>query len=229
MKKIVIYHGSDHIIKVPAKKFGKIKNDYGQGFYCTKESTLAAEWACSMGSDGIVNHYELDPKGLKVLRLNGKFHILNWLAILLENRIFTINSEVSRLAREYILKIFLIDYKKYDVIIGYRADDSYFSFAEDYISNQIRIDKLSEAMYLGKLGIQVFIQSDKAFNHIKFISSKTVDEEEHYPKYIKRDQDARDVYTTSKAIDPLSGIFVRDLLKGGVTNEDTSLPRILFK
>ena len=41
--------------------------------------------------------------------------------------------------REYILKNFSIDLTKVDVIIGYRADDSYFSFARDFVKNSITV------------------------------------------------------------------------------------------
>ncbi len=88
---IDIYHGSDHIIEQPTFGDGKIHNDYGLGFYCTEHVELAKEWACSADSDGYANHYSLDCRGLSVLNLNGpEYNILNWLAILLENRKFNV-------------------------------------------------------------------------------------------------------------------------------------------
>ena len=41
------------------------------------------------------------------------------------------------------------------MIIGYRADDSYFSFANAFLNNTLSLEQLKEAMYLGKLGEQV--------------------------------------------------------------------------
>ena len=41
MSKIVLYHGSDKILSKPLFGYGKIYNDYGQGFYCTQNSELA--------------------------------------------------------------------------------------------------------------------------------------------------------------------------------------------
>lgn len=35
----------------------------------------------------------------------------------------------------------------YDVIRGYRADDSYFAYAQDFISNTISLEQLSRAMH----------------------------------------------------------------------------------
>ena len=43
MSNLTIYHGSDHIIKQPDIKKGKMYNDYGQGFYCTEDLELAKE------------------------------------------------------------------------------------------------------------------------------------------------------------------------------------------
>ena len=79
--KITLYHGSKQIIEKPTLKGGKETNDYGFGFYCTKEIELANEWACPDNNDGYANQYELDLTGLKVLDLSDKkYHILNWIA-----------------------------------------------------------------------------------------------------------------------------------------------------
>ena len=40
----MILHGSDYIIEKPEFNKWKINNDYGQGFYCTTELTMAKEW-----------------------------------------------------------------------------------------------------------------------------------------------------------------------------------------
>ena len=57
MSKIILYHGSSKKIEKPVFEKGKIYNDYGQGFYCTKHIELAKEWACNEGVDGFVNEY----------------------------------------------------------------------------------------------------------------------------------------------------------------------------
>ena len=128
---MIIYHGSNNIIEKPEYGFGKKNNDYGLGFYCTQSLDLAKEWACSEEISGYANKYELKTDDLSVLDLsNGQYNILNWLAILLENRQFNVNADVAQRAKEYILETFNVDYKKFDIIKGYRADDSYFSFAK---------------------------------------------------------------------------------------------------
>ena len=92
---------------------------------------------------GYVNIYELDMEGLKVLNLNdSKYHILNWLAILADNRTYWQNGSIAEEAKKYIKEHFLIDITPYDIIVGYRADDSYFSFAQDFVSGVISLEKI---------------------------------------------------------------------------------------
>ena len=74
----------------------------------------------------------------------------------------------------------MLDLSGYDVIIGYRADDSYFSFARAFIGNEISLNQLSYAMRLGKLGEQIVLKSPAAFDAIRFISCEGVDNTEYY-------------------------------------------------
>ena len=80
--------------------------------------------------------------GLTLHLTGGEYHILNWLYVLLENRKFRITGDVAKRAKEYISENFLVDYKSYDIIIGYRADDSYFSFASAFLNNTISLTQL---------------------------------------------------------------------------------------
>ena len=190
-----LYHGSERIIERPEFGVGNHKNDYGLGFYCTEHLDLAKEWASSETKDGFVNQYSIDLDNLKVLNLNDKdYSILNWLAILLENRTFDLKTPVSLQAREYLLKNYLPDYKSCDVIIGYRADDSYFSFSRAFLENGISLSQLQKAMYLGKLGEQVVLKSKEVFEQIKFAKYIPTDSEVYYPRKMARDRQAREAY-----------------------------------
>ena len=176
---IELYHGSPKIIEKPVFGAGNARNDYGPGFYCTREIELAKEWACPTKNDGFANKYLFDMNGLDVLDLSvKKYNILNWLAILLENRIFDISTPLARDAKDFITSRFTPQYKSKDVIIGYRADDSYFSFAKAFINNAIPLSSLAEAMKLGKLGIQTCIKSEKAFSQLSFQEAIAEDWEE---------------------------------------------------
>ena len=222
---MIIYHGSEIEVKEPTRDKGKRYNDFGQGFYCTLHHELAAQWACKFQEDGIVNEYILDIDNLNVLYLNEKYHILNWLAILVDNREFTGAFALSN--AKYICDKYLIDYKSYDVIIGYRADDAYFKFIREFLNNTTGLNTLDEAMYLGKFGLQVFIQSEKAFQNLRFVNSVIVDQEEHYIKSIKSIERACEFYELLKDANEQNDIFIRDI-KGGQINEN-GIPKIKIK
>lgn len=55
----ILYHGSENLIEKPQFGKGSLHNDYGRGFYCTENIELAK-----------------------------KYNILNWLAILADNRTY---------------------------------------------------------------------------------------------------------------------------------------------
>lgn len=190
-----LYHGSPKIIEKPIFGYGKPYNDYGLGFYCTDSLEMAKEWGAGKDRDGYANCYELDCAGLRILDLNApEYDILHWLTILLQNREFDIPSGLSLEAKEYLLANFNVDYESYDAIIGYRADDSYFSFAQDFINGTISYRQLNNAMHLGKLGQQFVLKSKTAFDRIKFVGSEISDSEEWYSKKMLRDRTARREY-----------------------------------
>lgn len=53
-------------------------------------------------------------------------------ALLAAHRTYWQNGSIAAEAKAYIREHFLVDISGYDVIIGYRADDSYFAFAQDF-------------------------------------------------------------------------------------------------
>lgn len=220
-----VYHGSDHIIEAPVFNGSKRANDYGYGFYTTENIELAKEWACGDGKDGYVNSYELDLKGLKVLDLNSEdYNILNWLAVLTKHRSYWQSGSIAEEAKEYLQKNFYVDISPYDVICGYRADDSYFSFAQDFVAGAISLSKLSEAMRLGKLGEQIVLKSKKAFSKIKFVESEQVSADVYFEKKTARDSEARREYRKSKGLaDSVNDIFIIDIMREGMKNDDPRL------
>ena len=213
--KIIVYHGSVNIIDKPTYGVGKAYNDYGLGFYTTENIELAKEWAVDETHSGYANKYELDLSNLNILDLS-KLDTLNWISILLKNRFFELKNDIAIMGKEYLLKNYLIDYEKYDVIIGYRADDSYFAFAEDFLNNTISINVLGEALKLGNLGIQIVLKSKKAFDNIKYIGNEKVDNKKYYPLREKRNIKAKNDFLTRKRETRVTDLFLIDLIRGGV-------------
>lgn len=221
----ILYHGSENIIEKPEFGKGARNNDYGKGFYCTENIELAKEWACAKQNNGYANIYEFDLAGLEVLNLNSlEYNILNWLAILADNRTYWQNGSIAEQAKKYIKDNFLPDISGYDVIIGYRADDSYFSFAQDFVAGVISLQKLSEAMRLGKLGEQIVLKSQKAFEQIKFIGYEDVDAGEYFNKKREREREARQEYRRSKTVTAdVNDLFILDIMREEIKNGDARL------
>ena len=213
---IELWHGSSHVIKHPEYGLVKPNNDYGRGFYCTRSVELAKEWACAGLDDGFANRYTLTTDGLLFLDLSQPpYTILNWLAMLVENRRFQPTTAVAAQGIEYLKQVFLPDASQADVIVGYRADDSYFSFARAFVNNAISIDQLAEAMRLGELGKQIVLASPQAFAALRFQGCHGLRNE--------RDRTAREAYRRKSAEADLDGLFMRDIIREKVTNDDPRL------
>ena len=229
---LIIYHGSQQIVEVPKFGIGKKYNDYGQGFYCTENIELAKEWACPVKNDGYANKYRLLLEGMNVMHLTkGAYNILNWLAILLAHRKFDINSPVGNNAREFILNRFMPDTTDVDVMIGYRADDSYFSVAEDFVNDTISLRDLNLAMQLGTLGEQVVLLSKRSFQQIEFIEYEVADYRKYYCRRAERDQNARADYKNKKKNlqQLMDDIFVLDILREDMKHDDPRLQSVIFE
>ncbi len=174
-QKITLYHGSEQIVEAPAFGLGKHNNDFGLGFYCTENEALAKEWAVSSLRNGFANRYSLDTEYLKILNLNSPdYTILNWIAVLVEHRLFSINNPAAQRAKRYLIENFGVNVNAYDLIIGYRADDSYFDFAASFLNNGISVQQLASAMRLGKLGEQIVVKSKYAFSLLHYEGFSTM-------------------------------------------------------
>ena len=220
-----VFHGSEHIVEKPVFRGGKKSNDYGYGFYTTESLDLAKEWACAKDTDGYANRYELDMAGLSVLNLNSsEYSILNWLALLTRYRSYWQNGSIAEEAKIYLQEHFFVDPEEYDIIIGYRADDSYFSFAQDFVAGTISLQKLSEAMRLGKLGEQIVLKSERAYTQIHFQGADFAEAQRWYDKKYVRDREARRAYRRSKSTsDGIADLYMLDIMREGITNGDSRL------
>ena len=168
----IIYHGSEFIIKKPEFLKGNVHNDYGLGFYCCSNKELAREWAARKKGTGFVNRYKIRDDRLKILDLTKPpfDNVLYWVALLMHNRELS-NAFKQNYPRElkYLEDKYLIDVSKYDIVIGYRADDSYFHFPEAFVRSDITLASLNAIFKAGDLGKQYVIVSEKAFKLIRFV------------------------------------------------------------
>lgn len=209
-KIITVFHGSEHIVKTPVFGKGRAANDYGRGFYLTKDKHLAGEWAVLWsGKDGYINEYLLDLGGLNVLELD-ELPIENWIAILMVNRRGDYTEELEDRLNQFTEK-FVVDTSSFDVIQGYRANDAFFRYVEAFTIGALSIEKLITAMKLGDLGIQVCLKSKRAFDAIQLISTSQASVSVFQESARNRDISAREQYRSMREKGVGTTIF--DMLK----------------
>lgn len=225
---ITLYHGSEQLIEEPIFGKGKGNNDFGLGFYCTESEDLAKEWAVSSLRNGFANRYTLDTEYLNVLNLNSPdFTILNWIAVLVEHRLFSIKTPVARRAKRYLVENFSVNVNAFDVVTGYRADDSYFDYAESFLNNGITVEQLARAMRLGKLGEQIVLKSRFAFSKLHYEGFEVADRETYFCLRKARNDEANRIYM--EMLEEGDGLYIQDIMRGGIQNDDPRIPRNVFE
>lgn len=226
-KLITIYHGSEQIVEVPTFGRGKKNNDFGMGFYCTQSDHLAKEWAVSSLPNGCSDRYVMDTEYLNILNLTSTHYtILNWIAVLVEHRLFSIKTPVARRAKRYLIDNFSINVNAYDIVTGYHADDSYFDYAESFLNNGISVEQLARAMQLGKLGEQIVIKSQYAFSKLKYEGFDVAEKDIFYVLRKARDDEANQLYLEMLE-EESDGLYIQDIMRGGIKNDDPRIPRNL--
>ncbi len=226
-KWITLYHGSEQLVEEPTFGKGRVNNDFGLGFYCTESEALAKEWAVSSLRNGFANRYTLDTEYLNILNLNSPdYTILNWIAVLVEHRLFSIKTPVARRAKRYLIDHFGVNVNAYDLITGYRADDSYFDYAESFLNNGVSVEQLARAMRLGKLGEQIVVKSQFAFSRLRYEGFDVAEKEKYYVLRKARDEEANRAYLEMLE-EESDGLYIQDIMRGGIRNDDPRIPRNL--
>ena len=207
-----LYHGSELEIQFPKFGVGRKDCDYGSGFYMCDTFVSAAMWASKNAKGGFVNRYKINLSSLKVLRLNHQTEedIMIWLSLLCANRIDEETLLNNKEQIDFIIDNYLPDLSNVDMIVGYRADDSYYQYTRAFLNNELPIELLKEAMMLGKLGLQYVLISKKAFSSIKFVESKQVEHNDQYRELeIKADVEFNSLLSKRK----IEQRYLRDIIR----------------
>ena len=216
-----IYHGGEKIVRKPIFGTGRQYNDFGLGFYCTESARYAAEWAARSGSNGFVSAYSIDTDGLRVINLcSTQYDPLHWLGLLFNYREFDLSSDSAYRAREYISKYFFVDHQACDCIIGYRADNSCFMFAQDFLDAKLSYKSFRSALTAGDHNRQFVLKSNRAFDRIVFTGYDPAFGEESYPA--ARSREIRSV----RSIAPSAGsgdFFITDMIREEIRPYDNRL------
>lgn len=193
MSKITLYHGTPNRVVTPVYGKGNDRHDYGRGFYLTPDLSLAKEWAVCRPNDenGWVHQFELETEGLCIMDFQ-KEGVFTWLAELMRHRDAADSRRYHMLAERFVTK-YGVEINHYDVIMGWRANASYFYIAKEFVRDNIDMDILEELLALGGLGIQYCIKSARAYAQLSEVTEGllAVDYAEFNERYNKRDISAR--------------------------------------
>lgn len=210
---MLFYYGADKIVDKPIYNYGNSSNDYGLGFYLTTDKRMAELWASKNKNGGYVIKYELDINELNVLYLNNsdKESVLKWISLLIRHRFSNDDYERAKSTIDFLSNKYYVDLSNYDLIVGYRADDSYFSYSRDFVFNDLSLEMLKKAMELGNLGLQYVLKSKKAFDKIKIISYEKVPYSKDYESFRFK---TLNEYSIIKESDSINNTFIRDIMRG---------------
>ena len=216
-----IYHGGERIVRNPAFGTGRQYNDFGLGFYCSEYPQYAAEWAVGPGRNGFVSAYSIDSDGLRIINLcSSQYNPLHWLGLLFNYREFDLSSDTAYRAREYINKHFSIDNQASDCIVGYRADNRCFMFAQDFLDARLSYMSFRSALQGDDSNRQFVLKSNRAFDRIIFTGYEPALRDTFFP--VRRSRELKYM----KSLKPSAGgndFFITDLIEGEIKPYDTRL------
>lgn len=207
-----LFYGADKIVETPVFGEGNPTNDYGLGFYLTPDKDIASLWASKNPGGGYVIEYEVSLSGLRLLRLDTKedADVLRWISILTSHRFSRRDRESNKEALDWFQRHYSLDVSAYDLIVGYRADDAYFAYSLDFVRNELSLEKLKEAMILGRLGLQYVLISPKAFGQIRMLRYEAVPPSTEYQAFRAR---MAEEYRRIHGEDSFRNTFLRDIMR----------------
>ncbi|MBQ9558944.1 MAG: DUF3990 domain-containing protein [Bacteroidaceae bacterium] len=159
-----IYHGSTNVIEHPIVAAGRLRLDFGKGFYVTDIKTQAELWAKRMQrirqEAGVVNVYEMDMERVKTSFRYFRFlHYDNeWLQFIVANR-------MGR-----------TDIEQYDVIEGGVANDRVIDTVEAYMANLMTLDVALRELAKHQPNNQLCITNQEVIDTcVKFVESYNIE------------------------------------------------------
>ena len=189
-----LYHGSQEELVEPRFGLGQDHHDFGRGFYLTDAEGLAKEWSVykPKSNDGWVHAFDLDVEGLRVLDFRDG-NVLSWVAELMRHRDADESAAYRRRAPLFIEKFGVKDADDYDVMVGWRADASYFYIVKAFVRGEIDPSCLPELLKLGGFGIQYVVRTPRAYKQLKALPElrQSAPCAAYHAAYVNRDSAAR--------------------------------------
>ena len=157
---MIVYHGSNTVVKTPNLDLSRKNLDFGPGFYTTENKNQAIEFARKVAirkrqKNPTVNVYDFDTeiaeKALNIMKFSIPDRV--WLDFVHENRRGAYTG------------------KSYDLIIGHVANDDVFETLILYEQGILNAEQTLEALKIRELYSQFVFKTEKSLSSLKFIES----------------------------------------------------------
>ena len=124
---------------------------------------LAKEYSAANPSNTntYIHKFELDLSDLKVLDF-AEYNVLSWLAELMKHRDVDDSKRYKVLSKEFISK-YGIDTSNYDVIKGWMPNNY---ITKEFVRDNLDLETLNKLLSSNILGIQYYLNSQKAFDNL---------------------------------------------------------------
>lgn len=158
---MIVFHGSNQIVKNPDLSHSFKNLDFGKGFYVTSVREQAERWArrkadFESGTNPILNIYELSDVLSDYKVLDFKDELDSWIDFVCD----------CRDGKD--------DYKNYDLIIGKVANDKVFRVVDMYHSGIWDKSRAIKEIRAYQIYNQIAFVSEKSLNLISFKSSEVI-------------------------------------------------------
>lgn len=160
---MILYHGSNIVVKKPELISQNRFLDFGYGFYTTSNKTQAENFAKKValrrGGKPIINIYEIDEEIDVESYLIKRFDKPDeeWLDFVCEHR----NG--------------IYDGEQFDLVIGAVANDDVYRTLQIYLAGLLSKDQALETLKIKKLYDQYVFKTKKAISLLKFVRFEEVD------------------------------------------------------
>ena len=147
-KQLLLYHGSQQIVRQPVIRSGKYTKDFSTGFYCTLLKEQAVRWATRFPTAGYVNIFSC--KLIDNLQIK-RFETMTeeWLDFIVACR----HGETH----------------DYDLVDGPMANDTIFNYVQDFIDGTISREAFWALAKFKRPTHQICFHTQKALDTLTFI------------------------------------------------------------
>lgn len=144
---MILYHGSNVVVKTPEILANGYYKDFGYGFYCTNIEKQARRWALTKKKNHIVNLYNFaEMNKLKKCVFNEMTE--EWLKFVVDCRRGIVH--------------------EYDIVEGPMADDTIWDYIEDYVSEKISKAAFWELVKFKYPTHQIVFATERALKTLEF-------------------------------------------------------------